>query len=175
MYKFVLSLLLSAYKSFITIPPYLSAYLTHYRWEIQPHLTRSKWNMGEIITLPLNSLLLHGVTAGPCFRPSRGRAWRRACLRRRASRLKQGPALTPRNNRLSNGRAMGEIKKIWLIFNTKKFATLEAMFIIGYRSARDPSINQGVNAKVAEKLLNVPCVCITYHYITFNTVADGRK
>ena len=29
-----------------------------------------------------------------------------ACLRCRARRQKQGPALTPRNNRLSNGRAM---------------------------------------------------------------------
>ena len=52
------------------------------------------------IALPLDSLSLLGVSAGPCF-----------CLRaRRHARphdgLKQGPALKPRNNRLSNGRAM---------------------------------------------------------------------
>ena len=58
------------------------------------------------IALPLDSLLLSGVSAGPAFRPSLGRAWRRTCLRRRACKQKQGPALMPRNNRLSSGRAM---------------------------------------------------------------------
>ena len=58
------------------------------------------------IALPLDSLLLCGVSAGPCF-----------CLRalrfkhvprhvRPRDGLKAGPALTPRNNRLSSGRAM---------------------------------------------------------------------
>ena len=58
------------------------------------------------ISLPLDSLLLRGVSAGPAFRPLRGHAWCHACLRRRARKQKQGPALTPRNNRLSSGRAM---------------------------------------------------------------------
>ena len=52
------------------------------------------------IALPLDSLLLQGVSAGTAFRPSCGRTWRRAC------KQKQGPALTSRNNRLSSGRAM---------------------------------------------------------------------
>ena len=58
------------------------------------------------IALPLDSLLLHGVSPRPAFRPSRGRTWRRSCLRHRARRQKKGLALTPRNKRLSNGRGM---------------------------------------------------------------------
>ena len=60
----------------------------------------------KVIALPLNSLLLHGVSARPCF----GVRARRCKHARRHARpidgLKQGLALTPRNNRLSNGRAM---------------------------------------------------------------------
>ena len=58
------------------------------------------------IAVPLDSLLLRGVSAGPCFG---GRARRRKHARRHARPrdcLKPGPALTPRNNRLSNGTAM---------------------------------------------------------------------
>ena len=58
------------------------------------------------IALLLDSLLLRGVSPRPAFRPSRGRAWCSACLRRCARYQKQGLAVTPRNNRLSNGRAM---------------------------------------------------------------------
>ena len=63
--------------------------------------------LGLTIAVLLDSLLLCGVSAGPGFKPSRGRAWRRACLRRHARPPKQGPALTPCNNRLYNGTAMG--------------------------------------------------------------------
>ena len=56
--------------------------------------------MASSIALPLDSLLLRGVSAGPCFC-----LWSRCCkhARRRACTrdgLKQGPTLTPRNNRL---------------------------------------------------------------------------
>ena len=34
-------------------------YLTHKRWEIQPYLTRSKWNMGEIFGLNFYLSYLH--------------------------------------------------------------------------------------------------------------------
>ena len=62
--------------------------------------------MTSLMALPLDSLILRGVSPRPAFRPSRGRAWRRVCLRRRARKQKKGLALTPRNNRLSSGRAM---------------------------------------------------------------------
>ena len=58
------------------------------------------------IALPLDSLLLRGVSAGPCFCL---RARHRKHMRRHArpcEDLKAGPALTPRNNRLSSGRVM---------------------------------------------------------------------
>ena len=67
------------------------------------------------IAIPLYSLLLHGVSAGPCFW---GRAWRHKHARRHArprDGLKPGPALTPHNNRLSNGRAMS-------LINFKKYS-----------------------------------------------------
>ena len=59
------------------------------------------------IALPLDSLLLRGVSAGPCFCLLARR--RKHALRHARPRngLKAGPALTPRNNRLSSGRAMG--------------------------------------------------------------------
>ena len=55
---------------------------------------------------PFHSLLLHGVSAGPCFF-LRVRRRKHAC-RHAGPRdgLKVGPALTPSNNRLSSGRAM---------------------------------------------------------------------
>ena len=60
----------------------------------------------KVIALPLNSLLLHGVSARPYF----GVWARRRKHARRHARprdgLKASLALTPRNNRLSNGRAM---------------------------------------------------------------------
>ena len=58
------------------------------------------------IALPLDSLLLRGVSTGPCFcfrARRRKHAWRHA---RPRNDLKAGPALMPRNNRLSSGRAM---------------------------------------------------------------------
>ena len=62
------------------------------------------------IAVQLDSLLLRGVSGGPCFG---GRTRCRKHARRQARRharpcngLKQGPALTPRNNRLSHGKAM---------------------------------------------------------------------
>ena len=62
--------------------------------------------LGKSMAVRLDSLLLGGVSAGPCF-------WVRARRHKHARRharprvgLKQGPALTPRNNRLSNGTAM---------------------------------------------------------------------
>ena len=67
------------------------------------------------IALPLDSLLLRGVSAGPCFCLQARRckyAQRHACPR---DSLKAGPALTPRNNRLYIGRAMGSDKTIYSI------------------------------------------------------------
>ena len=62
------------------------------------------------IALPLDSLLLRGVAARPCF-------WLRARCHKHARRharpresLKAGLGTTPRNNRLSNGRAMDGTK-----------------------------------------------------------------
>ena len=80
-------------------------------WWLYGGVRKLRWQLGHCYVinakaLPLDSLLLRGISAGPAFRPSRGRAWRRACLRRRARKQKQSPALTPRNNRLSCGRAM---------------------------------------------------------------------
>jgi hypothetical protein len=64
----------------------------------------------KVIALPLNSLLLHGVSARPYF----GVWARRRKHARRHARprdgLKASLALTPRNNRLSNGRAMIKVK-----------------------------------------------------------------
>ena len=59
-----------------------------------------------VIVLPLDSLLLHGISAGPCFC-----LWARRIKHARhhglpRDGLKAGPALTPLNNRLSSGRAM---------------------------------------------------------------------
>ena len=62
------------------------------------------------MALPLDSLLLRGVSAGPCFclrARRRKHAWHHACPR---NGLKAGPALTPRNNRLSSGRDMVNAK-----------------------------------------------------------------
>ena len=62
--------------------------------------------LGTGIAIPLDSLLLRGVRAGPCFCLQ---AWRRKHARHHArprDSLKADPALTPRNNRLSSGRAM---------------------------------------------------------------------
>ena len=74
-----------------------------------------EWILGYLairIALPLDSLLLRGFTAGPCFclqARRRKHAWRHACPR---DGLKQGPALTPQNNRLSSGRAMDPVIQI---------------------------------------------------------------
>ena len=67
----------------------------------------------KCIALPLDSLLLRGVSAGPCFCL---RAWRRKHARRHVcprDGLKAGPALTPHNNRLSSERAMPDYN--WLL------------------------------------------------------------
>ena len=64
------------------------------------------------IALSFDSLLLRGISAGPCFRPTLGCAWQRVCLRCRAHRQKQGLALTSCNNRLSNERAMTTSKQL---------------------------------------------------------------
>ena len=64
------------------------------------------------IALSFDSLLLRGISAGPCFRASHGRAWRPVCLPCRARMQKQGPALTSCNNRLSNERAMTTSKQL---------------------------------------------------------------
>ena len=61
------------------------------------------------IALPLDSMLLRGVSAGTCFclqARRRKHAWRSA---RQPDGLKQGPALMPR---ISNERAMGSWVKI---------------------------------------------------------------
>ena len=68
------------------------------------------------LALPLDSLLLRGVAARPCFCL---RAWRRKHARHHApprDGLKAGLGLTPRSNRLSNGRAMENGKpKEWSV------------------------------------------------------------
>ena len=58
------------------------------------------------IALPLDSLLLCGVSAGPCFGLRALRFKHVPRHVRPRDGLKAGPALTPRNNRLSSGRAM---------------------------------------------------------------------
>ena len=67
------------------------------------------------IALPLDSLLLRGVSAGPCFclQARRGKHVRRHA--RPCEGQKAGPALTPRNNRLTSGRAMTVAKVIGYI------------------------------------------------------------
>ena len=83
-----------------------------------PAINLSVWDetgfLNHPIALPLDSLLLHGVSARPCF-------WVRArpCKHARCHAcpwdgLKAGLGLTPRNNRLSNGRAMMHVKN-WIV------------------------------------------------------------
>ena len=87
-------------------------------------------NIQYNIALLLDSLLLRGVSAGPCFCLwARCRKHARRHARPRDG-LKAGPALTPRNNRLSSGRAM-QYNKFFgeLLTPPKNFLKLWADFI----------------------------------------------
>ena len=87
----------------------LSAPLQSRCWQSYTYIqstTYTRLMFWHIIALPLDSLLLRGVAARHCF-------WLRARRSKHARRhagpcdgLKAGLGLTPRCNRLSNGRAM---------------------------------------------------------------------
>ena len=62
--------------------------------------------MGFVIALPLDSLLLRGISARPCFCLRARRRKQALCHARPRDGLKAGLGLMPRSNRLSNGRAM---------------------------------------------------------------------
>ena len=74
-----------------------------------------KLTLGNFIPLPLDSLLLRGVSARPffCLR-ARCRKHERRHVRPRDG-LKAGLGLTPCSNRLSNGRAMGNFRPFLVV------------------------------------------------------------
>ena len=113
-------------------------------------------SLASSIALPLDSLLLRGVTARLCFC-----LWARRCKHARRhscprNGLKAGLGLTPRRNRLSNGRPMA----------SSSFSPVQCYIYCVYASTQQ---NNWIRTK------HVPAGMVIYTYAHSRCYRSGRS